>query len=55
LDAIQEKSLPDEYGEDDMDDGLEGLNLNDDYVTPNAQVGGGYSITFDLDDLKAPC
>jgi hypothetical protein len=48
--------LPDEYGEDDMDDDLEGLNLNDDIIPAAAPVGGGFSITFDLDDefLKAP-
>ena len=39
-----------------MDDGLEGLNLNDDFVPAAATAGGGFSITFDLEDdfLKAP-
>jgi hypothetical protein len=45
---------PGEYGEDDIDDELDGLNLNDEYP-PAGAVGGGFSITFDLDEdfLKA--
>ena len=53
----QEEDLPDEYGEDDLDDELDGLNLNDDFNgAPAATAGGGFSITFDLDDdfLKEP-